>query len=202
MFDQIIQYITELTTNHIVYFFGLFYLLCVVSGLGFPISSDLLLISVSYLIYLGKVNYLLAVVVAIAGILSGDMIMYFIGRKSSRFALLKVDPAAMERASKTIHKYGALSIFIARFIPGFRTVIIFSGGMMKVPFINFILADLLGALIVIPCLLYSVLFFSGSMDAIKNILMQVQGHSTYLLVAFLLLIAFVFYKLRKRKHLH
>lgn len=199
MFDQIIQYITELTTNHIVYFFGLFYLLCVVSGLGFPISSDLLLISVSYLIYLGKVNYPLAVVIAILGILSGDVIMYFIGRKSSSFALLKIDPAAMERASKTINKYGALSIFMARFIPGFRTVIIFSGGMMKLPFLNFIVADLLGALIVIPCLLYSVVFFSGSTEVIKNFIMQIQGNSTFLLGGFLLLITFVFYKLRKSK---
>lgn len=181
MFAKILNYITELPAQNIFLFFVIFFFLCLFAGIGLPVNSDLLLISVGYLVYKQLVHFELAVITAIIGILTGDIIAYSIGKKTGHVILKKFSPKATEKASHLISRYGAFSIFVARFIPGFRTVIIITAGVMQLRFIYFIVANLLGAVIVIPSLLYAVSFFSGNQEKLDQFVAQFQKFSYVLL---------------------
>lgn len=150
------------------------------AGNGFPISADLVLITVSYLIFKGMVSFPISVVICIAGILIGDTVMYSIGRYFGEGLLQKwplkkmFKPDGLNRAKLTYSKYGYGMVSAARFMPGIRTIFMFTSGLMNLSYWKFLLADFLGAVIVIPSLLYSVTFFAGNQEKIVEWLKKGQ----------------------------
>jgi membrane protein DedA with SNARE-associated domain len=66
-------------------------------------------------------------------------------------------------------------VFLARFMPGIRTVFMFTSGVMRLTYWKFIGMNLLGALIVVPSILYSVSFFVGNQGEILELLKKAQG---------------------------
>lgn len=199
MLDQAIAYITELSTNHIYLFYGMLFLISGACSLGFPMNSDIIQITVSYLIYKGSVSYAVAAPVVILGILTGDVILYFLSRKAGQLSVQKIDPKTFNKVSQLINKYGAYSIFIARFLPGIRTVFIVAAGVMNLSFVKMLLADFLGAIIVIPAILYSVTFFAGNTEKMNLLLSSIQGVAIYVLAAVVLALIYLIYRIKRSK---
>lgn len=196
MLDQTLAYITELSTTHNYLFYGFIMVISILCSLGFPINSDIVQITVSYLIYKGVVSYAVSTPMIITGILIGDAILYFISKKSGQLAVKKRNSDTFKKISILINKYGAFCIFVARFLPGIRTLFIVSAGVSNLPFYKMILADFLGAIIVIPTLLYSVTFFAGNTEKMNSYIEVVQSIAVYLLIALFTGIAVIIYRIR------
>jgi membrane protein DedA with SNARE-associated domain len=162
------------------FFYPAVFLSLLLAGLGFPISADLVLLTVGYIAYRGDAGYPVLIVVSIAGILLSDTGMYWIG-KSLGTRLVNVwpfrkalTPERIARAEDSFRKQGYRVVFLARFMPGIRTVFMFTSGLLGLRYGKFILYDLAGALIVVPLTIYSVRWAAGNKEAILNALQRGQ----------------------------
>lgn len=140
------------------------FVLLMLAGLCFPISADLVLLSCSALVFKKNIPWFPLFLVCAGGIFTGDLIMHAIGRKLGErhrwpaFLQRRLNEKTENKVRRKFEVLGAWAVFIARFIPGFRTVVIFFSGVLRVSFLHFVLADTLGLCIVIPTLLKSASF--------------------------------------------
>jgi membrane protein DedA with SNARE-associated domain len=162
------------------FFYPAVFLSLLLAGLGFPISADLVLLTVGYIAYRGDAAYPVLIAVSIAGILLSDTGMYWIG-KSLGTRLVNVwpfrkalTPERIARAEDSFRKQGYRVVFLARFMPGIRTVFMFTSGLLGLNYGKFILYDLAGAMIVVPVTIYSVRWAAGNKDAILSALQRGQ----------------------------
>jgi membrane-associated protein len=91
----------------------------------------------------------LAVTVAIAAV-AGDAVGYWMGRRLGRPWLLRRAGRAARRvdqAEEFYRRWGALAVIIARFIPWVRTFTPIVAGVGRMPYSNFLAANLTGALL-------------------------------------------------------
>ncbi len=169
------------------------------AGVCAPISADLVLLAVGYIAYQGQADPRLLVLISISAILLGDTVMFGIGRKFGRRVLQvwpfrkAFTPERMERAEGEFNRHGYRVVFLARFMPGVRTVFMFTSGTLGLRYLKFILHDLAGALIVVPLMIYSVTWVAGNTELIREKFQQSQ----WFVVGGVTCIA-VFYFLRKR----
>ncbi len=151
--ERLLLYLTNLSSN-IAYLiiFGIL-LAC---GLGFPLPEDIPLVAAGYLVWDGTMALPSALIVTLGGVLIGDTILFFLGRKLGKRILRQhrfqtiFPPHRVRRAGAYFRKYGDKLVFFARFVAGFRAVVFFMAGAMKVKFSRFILLDGLAALISVP----------------------------------------------------
>jgi membrane protein DedA with SNARE-associated domain len=95
------------------------------------------------------------------GILLGDLLCFYLGRRLGRgvfkfkFVRSIATRSRRVRAERFFQRYGAWSIFIARFFAGVRLVIYFSAGMSRrISYLRFLLMDFLGVLVSVPISVY------------------------------------------------
>ncbi|MEW6077956.1 MAG: DedA family protein [Thermodesulfobacteriota bacterium] len=153
-------------------------LLC---GFGLPLPEDVVLITGGYLSYTGHLDIRIFLPLAMAGVLLGDSSLFLIGRKtgdsilSHRFLSKFIKPFHINKARAFIEKYHERIFFIARFLPGLRAAIFYTGGALKTRFGKFILYDFLAALISVPALVI-VAFAGGSyIDEVFKVAKGVQA---------------------------
>lgn len=156
-------------------------------GIGVPIPEDITLFIGGLLSYYGKANVYLMIVVSLAGVLIGDTIMYVAGRKYGRALIARsffaklLHAERMEQVQRYFHKHGNKVIFAARFMPGARSLVFFSAGMLHLPFRVFLGYDGSAALISVPAIVYSVYYFGSEVDLIISRIKQVE-HSIIFVV--------------------
>lgn len=169
------------------------------AGICAPISADLVLLTVGYIAYQGHADHAGLVLISISAILLGDTAMFHIGRKFGR-RVVQVWPFRkaltqdrMKRAEDGFNRHGYRIVFLARFMPGVRTVFMFTSGTLGLRYGKFILHDLAGALIVVPLMIYSVTWVAGNTELMRSKLQQCQ----WFVLGALGLMALIFY-FRKR----
>ncbi len=132
------------------------FVLLLACGMGAPLSEDLIVLTGG--VVAAKGGALLPVMMAVAwlGVISGDSLLYRIGRKLGPKAM------AHKRLSKVLTpgrvgwvrghfaRHGALTIFVARFLPGVRAPTFILAGMGDIPYRRFLLADALAAALLAP----------------------------------------------------
>ncbi|HKA06100.1 MAG TPA: VTT domain-containing protein [Gemmataceae bacterium] len=91
--------------------------------------------------------------VCIVGVVLCDTILYLGGRKWGRWLIrLKwvqrriLSPEQFEKIEKNFHDYGIRILLIARLLPGIRTPVFLSAGIVRLPFRKFLLADVIYAI--------------------------------------------------------
>jgi len=95
-------------------------------GLGLPIPEELTLLSGGFFIHLGIVRLYPMLAVGFLGILGGDLAIYAIGKKWGRDILNHqhfrkiITESRVEKGRQFFQDHGKKTIFIARFISGFR----------------------------------------------------------------------------------
>ncbi|MHB1506864.1 MAG: DedA family protein [Cuniculiplasma sp.] len=186
---------------------GIFFLMFL-EGLLLPIPSEVIMAFSGYLAlsnqlptFLGIPAYVLALIAGSVGNAVGASAAYAIGYYGGRPAILrfgkyvKLDERTLSITEKWFEKYGAISVFLTRLVPVFRTFISIPAGLARMNFWKFFTLTLIGAVIWDSILIY--LGFLLGKDW-KSILGGFNDY-TYaaLAVAFLVLI-YVYMKLRKK----
>lgn len=119
---------------------------------GLPLPGETALIASGGLAADGQVSLLAVIVVAASAAIIGDMIGYWIGRRGGRRLLLREGRfsghrrAAVAKADKYFAKYGVVTVFFARFIPGVRVVGALSAGATEMRWRSFAIANALGCI--------------------------------------------------------
>ncbi len=135
----------------------------ILTGSGLPIPEEVPIVAAGILSAHGKLDPLWAVLACLFGALAGDCVMYVIGYHFGRSVVREhpwwahfVKPEREAQIEQMIQKHGLKIFFLARFLVGLRSPVYLSAGILRVPFLRFLMIDLFCATIVIG------LFFSLS----------------------------------------
>ncbi len=129
-------------------------------GFGIPIPEDIILIAAGILAALGKISLIGAMLAGLFGVLVGDTFCFCLGRYMGQDVfklplLKKLMPAhRVKKAEKKIQENSKFICFIARFLPGLRSPIFITSGVMGVKPLIFIALDGAAALISVPLWVY------------------------------------------------
>ena len=129
-------------------------LVVVLGNVGLPVPEETVLIVAGYLVWVGRLRWTPLLAVGIISAVIGDNIGYWIGRRYGRAGLKHVAPRLgidrLARAERFVARYGALAVFLARFIAGLRMLAGPLAGAMGLRFGRFFAANLCGAVLFIP----------------------------------------------------
>jgi membrane protein DedA with SNARE-associated domain len=163
-------------------YMGVFFLMLLESS-SLPIPSEVVLPFAGYLVSLGSINFWIANLAATTAGISGALIDYFVGMKGWRYLTKKgtigkvfFNKNQLDTATSWFKRYGTIVVLFSRLVPGFRTVVSFPAGAIKMPLSKFIVYTAVGCLLWNALLIY-LGFFLGSRWT------QVAGVSHYLLIA-------------------
>jgi membrane protein DedA with SNARE-associated domain len=139
------------------------FLALVAAGIGAPIPEELPVIGAGIWVAstpeLGPFRWLI-LPVCIAGVLISDVMLYGIGRLWGPLLLKRpwvarwVPPDKRARIEENFHHYGIKILLFIRWLPGIRSPMFITAGLMRVPLLRFVIADGLAAVIG-----HSLLFF-------------------------------------------
>jgi membrane protein DedA with SNARE-associated domain len=178
--------------------------LMVLESSSLPVPSEVVLPFSGYLVSEGQLNFWVTVVVATVAAIIGSLIDYYIGlkgiealtkRKILGRALFSVDQLTF--ADKWFNRYGSITIFLARLVPGIRTLISFPAGATKMPLAKFVVFTTAG------CILWNTLLIYVGYYLGTNWI-EVAGISHFILTAVIvalaaLIVVYLVMRRRKRK---
>ena len=168
-------------------------------GLGVPIPEDITLIAAGILAGIGTISLPGAIIVGLIGVMVGDSFMFFVGKKFG-YKVFKLpgfrrvfNEERIRMAEEKIINNSKFICFIARFLPGLRSPIFLSAGMMGVKFWLFFALDGFAALISVPFWVILAWYFSKNMEKALELAKEFQ---VYILIA--VVVAIVGYVLFKK----
>jgi membrane protein DedA with SNARE-associated domain len=132
------------------------FLVVVLGNVGLPVPEETILVLAGYLTWKGTLRAPLVLAVGILSAAAGDNVGYWLGRRYGRAALTRYGSVLMGSAGRMdaarafVARRGALGVFLARFIPGFRFAAGPLSGAAGMPFGRFAIANLLGAAVYVP----------------------------------------------------
>ncbi len=180
---------------------GVFVLMFLESS-SLPIPSEVILPFAGYLASMGQLNMWVALLLATVAGLAGSLIDYYIGLKGVEsltkhkvLGRMLLSTSQLEVAEKWFTKNGALTVFVSRLIPGFRTTFSFPAGATRMPLVKFIIYTTAG------CLLWNLVLIYLGWFLGKN-WTEVAGISRYLIivaVVTIVVVLVVYLIMRRRK---
>lgn len=119
---------------------------------GIPLPGETVLLLASFLAYSQhELNIFWVMVVAIAAAVTGDNLGFWVGNRGGRpfldryRATFRIAPEIIERGERLFARYGAATIFFARFLFGLRIVAGPLAGVLLMPWRRFVIWNVLGA---------------------------------------------------------
>ena len=179
-------------------YLGLFVLMTMESA-ALPVPSELVLPFAGYLVYLGRMNLGLAFLDATAAGRVGALVDYYLalwlGRPVVYRAMgrLGISKSHLDDGERWIDSKGAWSVFVARFIPGIRSVISIPAGLLKMKIWPFVILTTAGSFIWSAVLIY-VGYSAGPLwQSSLDSLSASAGTAALVIIAVLSLIYVVYY---------
>jgi membrane protein DedA with SNARE-associated domain len=120
---------------------------------GLPVPGETALLAGAALANLGRLSLWRVVVTAIAAAILGDNLGFFIGRRGGRWLLeryggrLGITTARLAGFDRFFERYGARTVFAARFITGLRVVGAVLAGASGLSWPTFLLYNATGAVV-------------------------------------------------------
>jgi membrane protein DedA with SNARE-associated domain len=148
-------------------YLGLF-LILIAAGLGVPLPEDIPLVASGWMVHTGHGSLTLMILTGLAGVMIGDSLLFNMGRRygdhvfEHRWFRRIAKPWLIERARLQYAKHGWKILFLARFMPGLRSVLFLIAGAFRVPYWLFLSTDGLAALISVPLWIWAGWYFGGS----------------------------------------
>jgi len=150
------------------------------TGVGLPMSEDILLLTAAALTLRDVMDPLVLVVVAWFGILIADGLTFHWGRlfgptllEHPRLARM-MPPARLRAMQDTMQRHGPAFLFLVRFMPGVRSALLFAAGSLKTPYRYLFFFDGIAAAIELPLLVYGVRYVGGQWEDVLGVLRQFQ----------------------------
>lgn len=172
-------------------------------GFGLPIPEDITLVTAGILAARGIIDFNMSVLLCMVGVLLGDGIVFTLGAKvgnkirQSRFGRILLPPKRDDAVRALVTRYGDKIIFMARFMPGFRTPLFFATGSYHVPFWKFFILDGFAALISVPLWIYVGYLFGANLEELERVIRKFQ-FGIYAVLGVLLLVFIIGIYLKKR----
>ncbi len=141
-------------------YIGIFSLL-LLGVVGLPVPDEWLLTFAGYLVYSGVMNFWVAVGVSTLASITGAMVDYLLALWLGRPFVVKLLKAfrlnvgALDRAERWFERSGQWTVFVARFVPGLRTVISLPAGLFEMRIRSFVLLTLAGCFLWSAILVYA-----------------------------------------------
>ncbi|QDU91383.1 Inner membrane protein YohD [Pirellulimonas nuda] len=172
-------------------------------GLGLPIPEEAVVVLSGVLSYQETLDWYYALPSCLIGALLGDSVMYFIGRhfghewltKHKNFARF-IDPDREEQVEKLVLKHGFKVMLLTRFMFGVRGPVYYAAGAAKVPYLKFLLWDLVGASLVIS-VFFGLAFRYGRQ--IEKLASDFEITFTIIVLAALVVTGVMVYRSQKRR---
>lgn len=141
--DSIINYLDSVNATYV---YLLLFVSAVVENIFPPAPGDTITAFGAFMVGTGRLEYLMVYLVTTAGSTAGFMILYFLGRFLDRnyFFEKKIahfDSKTIDIAIDKFNRYGYIIVLINRFLPGVRSVISISAGIVRLkPHLVFVFA--------------------------------------------------------------
>ncbi len=126
-------------------------LLVFAEAIGLPVPGAVALVAAGAATASGALNGPAIALLAVCAMLMADTLLYVLGRRTG-WTILKflcnvsADPeTCVLRAAESFYERGRVTLLIAKFIPGVSTLSAPLAGSMKMPFLQFLVLDFLGA---------------------------------------------------------
>jgi membrane protein DedA with SNARE-associated domain len=154
--------------------------LLLVCGLGVPLPEDVTLIAAGILSTLGSVTLPGAIAAGLFGVLVGDAFMFSLGRiygrRAFRLPIIRsiMTPKRIPLAERKVIRNSKFICFTARFLPGLRSPIFLTSGILGVPALTFFSLDGAAALISVPLWIFGGRFFGENLDVTLKYAERVQ----------------------------
>lgn len=134
------------------YGYFIIFLIVLAEALGFPVPAALALVMGGAAVAAGVLHGPAAALVAVTAMLMGDSLLYVLGSRMGWRLLaflcrVSVDPeTCILHSAESFYKRGRATLVIAKFIPGINSMAPPLAGSMKMPFVQFLTLDFLGAM--------------------------------------------------------
>jgi membrane protein DedA with SNARE-associated domain len=180
-------------------------LLMTLENLFPPIPSEFILPFAGFLVGRGELGFLPALVASTAGSLSGALILYALGRWGGRNLILRygrflrVKEADLDRAEGWFDKYDQWVVLFGRMVPGVRSVVSIPAGMLRMPFLQFVLLTTAGSAAWNALLLGAGWYLGENWQQIQGIVGSVSNF-VLILVAVALVFAAIWWWRRRRSY--
>ena len=171
--------------------------------LGLPLPSAPLLFAAGALAGEEMINFSMAFGLAVFASLLSNVIWYFIGRRGGSSVLsmlcrISLNPdSCIRRTSEIFSRYGARSLLVAKFIPGFNTVAPPLAGIFHMNLLRFLLFDGLGACLWVGTFAGVGYLFSDQLEEIANFVLRLG--ISLILIVIAGLTAFITWKYAQRR---
>ena len=147
MFNQFTEYVA----NASGWAYAVVFLLALLDAILPVVPSETAVITAGVVAASGHLSLPLIVVSAAVGAVAGDNIGYLIGHRfgpavTSRFFSGEKARQRLSWARRQLGERGGQLILVGRFIPGGRTVVTLSAGMLRFPWSRFLIFDAVAAL--------------------------------------------------------
>jgi membrane protein DedA with SNARE-associated domain len=151
--------------------------LMILEASSIPIPSEIILPFAGYMVSQGILNFWITIAVStIAGII-GSMIDYYIGCKGVHvlqqhriIGRILFTKGQLEVAARWFGHYGAPVVIFSRLIPGFRTIVSFPAGAVRMPIAKFIIYTTIGCLLWNTILVYVGDFLGENWKEVASVL--------------------------------
>jgi len=153
---------------------GLF-LILFISGLGLPIPEEITLLTAGFLVHLQIIHFYPTVITIFIGVLIGDLALYSIGRKWGQGMLSHgymhkfFSESRLEKVHQFFRKHGNKTIFIARFISGFRVAAFLTAGSIGMKPGKVVLYDFFACLVYVPLLMALAYYFGEKIQLLTDV---------------------------------
>lgn len=193
------------TLYHLIEQYGLLlvFVNVLVEQLGAPVPAYPTLIITGAMASSGQYSPLWLLLLAVAAALTADYVWYLAGRRygrqiMSRLCRISLSPDSCVRQTESIYlRWGARSLLVAKFIPGFASIASALSGTMGTRRVSFLLWDAAGSALWAGLGIFLGSLFSSAVDDLLAVLAQL-GHYGMLLLA-VALAAFVANKWWQRR---
>lgn len=185
------------------------FLLMFLEGTLLPIPSEVVMAFSGYLaltnqlpVYFHIPAYILVLLTGTLGNAAGASLAYAIGFYGGRDVILKygkyikLNVDTLSKTEKWFQKYGAISVFVTRMIPIFRTFISIPAGLAEMNFKKFLALTIAGTFIWDVILVYLGFIFGSDWRSILGIF---DAYTYIMIPAAILIVVYVYLKLRSTK---
>jgi membrane protein DedA with SNARE-associated domain len=123
-----------------------------IESIGIPLPSEIILPYAGYLAYVGHLNLLGVILVGTLACLTGSLITYFIAFFGGNYLFERygkyvgITQRELRLTNEWFDKYGEISVFVSRMVPGVRAYSSIPAGMYRMNVKKFAVYTFLGSL--------------------------------------------------------